>query len=51
MRGSATLNGNHGNIDVSQDFTGNVISVDTGLDGVVHASIPPYTKSTPMWKR
>ena len=51
MRGSATLRGNHGNIDVSSNFTGNVISVDTGLDGVVHASIPPYQKSTPMWKR
>lgn len=51
MRGSAVLRGNHGNIDVSGGFTGNVISVDTGLDGVVHASIPPYEKSTPMWKR
>lgn len=51
MRGSATLRGNHGNIDVSGSFNGNVISVDTALDGVVHASIPPYEKSTPMWKR
>ena len=51
MRGSAVLRGNHGNIDVSSSFTGNVISVDTGLDGVNHSSIPPYMKSTPMWKR
>lgn len=51
MRGSAVLRGNHGNIDVTNNFTGNVISVDTGLDGVVHASIPPYQKTTPMWKR
>ena len=51
MRGSASLQGNHGNIDVPQSFTGNVISVDTGLDGTNHASIPPYQKSTPMWKR
>ena len=51
MRGSAVLRGNHGNIDVTSSFTGNVISVDTGLDGVVHASIPPYEKATPMWKR
>lgn len=51
MRGSAVLRGNHGNIDVHSSFTGNVISVDTALDGVVHASIPPYEKSTPQWKR
>lgn len=51
MRGSATIRGNHGNINVSNSFTGNVVSVDTGLDGVVHAIIPPYEKSTPMWKR
>lgn len=52
MRGSAVLRGNHGNIDVTSAFTGNVISVDTGLDGVNHASIPPYLKAaTPMWKR
>lgn len=51
MRGSAVLRGNHGNIDVSNNFTGNVISVDTGLDGVVHGNIPPYASGTPLWKR
>lgn len=51
MRGSATLRGNHGNINVSGSFTGNVISVDTALDGVVHGNILPYGNWTPLWQR
>lgn len=51
MRGSATLRGNHGNINVSGSFTGNVISVDTAMDGVVHGNIPPYGNWTPLWQR
>lgn len=51
MRGSATLRGNHGNINVYHPFAGNVISVDTSKDGVVHGSIEPYYNWTPMWQR
>lgn len=51
MRGSAVLRGNHGNIHVPYAFIGNAISVDTLLDGTNHASIPPYAKADPMFKR
>ena len=51
MRGSATLEGHHAIIRVYKNFTGNVISIDTSKDGVIHASIPPYAKADPMWKR
>lgn len=51
MRGSAVLRGNHAVISAPYEFTGNVISLDTALDGNNHASIPPYTKADPMWKR
>jgi len=52
MRGSAALRGNHAIITVPYAFTGNVISLDTLLDGTNHAtSIPPYGKSSPMFKR
>lgn len=52
LRGSGTLRGNHAIIWVPYAFTGNVISLDTLLDGTDHAtSIPPYGKSSPMFKR
>ena len=51
MRGSATLQGNHAIISVPYEFTGNVVSLDTSLDGNVHNSIPPYSKADPMFKR
>ena len=52
MRGSATLKGNHAVIWVPYAFTDNVIDIDTLDDGTDHAtSIPPYTKSSPQFKR
>ena len=52
MRGSATLRGNHAVICVPYEFTGNVIDINTLDDGTDHAtSIPPYTKSSPQFKR
>lgn len=51
MRGSAVLRGNHAIISVPYEFTGNVISLDTTLDGNSHNSIPPYAKADPMFKR
>ena len=51
MRGSATLRGNHAVITAAYGLTGNVISMDTSQDGADHASIPPYAKSDPMFKR
>lgn len=59
MRGSAVLRGNHAIISVPYAFTGNAISMDTlqdspadAIDTMHHAlSIPPYTKSSPMFKR
>lgn len=51
MRGSATLRGNHAVISAAYGLTGNVISMDTLLDGTNHASIPPYAKADPQWKR
>jgi hypothetical protein len=51
MRGSAVLRGNHAVLSAAFGFTGNVISMDTSLDGTNHASIPPYPKSDPMFKR
>lgn len=51
MRGSATLRGNHAVISAAYGLTGNVISMDTLLDGTDHASIPPYAKADPQWKR
>ena len=52
MRGSATLRGNHAVICVPYEFTGNVIDINTLNDGTDHAtSIPPYTKSSPQFKR
>ena len=51
MRGSAVLRGNHAVISAAFGLTGNVISMDTSLDGVPHNSIPPYEKACPQWKR
>ena len=56
MRGSAVLRGNHAVISAAFGLTGNVISMDTSLDGVPsdsypHNSIPPYEMSDPMFKR
>ena len=51
MRGSAVLRGNHAIISAPHTFVGNVISMDTSLDGEPHNSIPPYEKSCPQWKR
>lgn len=51
MRGSAVLRGNHAVISAAYGLTGNVISMDTLLDGKNHASIPPYAKADPQWKR
>lgn len=51
MQGSATLRGNHAIISVPYAYTGEVICLDTLLDGEAHNSIPPYPKADPMWKR
>lgn len=51
MRGSAVLRGNHAVISAAFGLTGNVICMDTSLDGEPHNSIPPYEKSCPQWKR
>lgn len=51
MRGSAVLRGNHAVISVAYGLTGNVIDIDTLKDGTNHASIPPYEKACPQWKR
>ena len=51
MRGSAVLRGNHAVISAAFGMTGNVISMDTLQDGTNHASIPPYTRGCPQWKR
>lgn len=51
MRGSAVLRGNHAVISAAFGLTGNVISMDTLQDGTNHASIPPYAKADPQWKR
>lgn len=51
MRGSAVLRGNHAVISAAYGLAGNVISMDTSLDGTNHASIPPYAKADPQWKR
>ena len=52
MRGSATLRGNHAIISAPYAFSGNVISLDTALDGEDHNSIPPYLKAgSNMFKR
>lgn len=51
MRGSAVLRGNHAVVSVPYEFAGNAISMDTLLDGTNHASIPPYAKADPQWKR
>lgn len=52
MRGSAVLRGNHGILQAAYGLTGHVIDMDTLKDGTDHAtSIPPYEKSSPMFKR
>lgn len=52
MRGSAVLRGNHGILQAAYGLTGHVIDMDTLKDGTDHAtSIPPYIKSSPMFKR
>lgn len=51
MRGSAVLRGNHAVISAAFGLAGNVICMDTSLDGEPHNSIPPYEKSCPQWKR
>lgn len=51
MRGSATLRGNHGILWAAYGLTGHVIDMDTLKDGTDHASIPPYAKADPQWKR
>lgn len=52
MRGSAVLRGNHGILWAAYGLTGHVIDMDTLKDGTDHAtSIPPYEKSSPMFKR
>lgn len=49
MKSSATLNGNHGILQVPYAFTGNVIYV--GTTGDVARDTPPYVHWDPQWKR
>jgi uncharacterized protein YjdB len=51
MRGSAVLRGNQAVISAAFGLTDKVISMDTLQDGTNHASIPPYAKADPQWKR
>ena len=49
MKSSATLNGNHGILQVPYAFTGNVIYV--GTTGDTTKDTPPYVHWDPQWKR
>lgn len=49
MKSSATLNGNHGILQVPYAFTGNVIYV--GTTGDTSKDTPPYVHWDPQWKR
>lgn len=51
MRGSAVLRGNHGILWAAYGLTGHVIDMDTLKDGDNVASILPYEKADPQWKR